>query len=67
MATVATQSPIAQTGLLVEADGNTITVQTKTRFFQDATGDFYLGLYVIERSVIATQASQGSMADPQAA
>jgi hypothetical protein len=55
-------SPIANAGLLLELDGSDLSVTTKTKFFQEATGEFYLGVYFVENEIIAFQASQGNNA-----
>ena len=52
--------PIANAGLIVSKNGNSLSVQTKTRFFQNASGDYYLGVYVIEDGVVNYQANQGN-------
>jgi hypothetical protein len=57
------QPPVAQTGLLVAAQDGELTVLTKTRFFQDAEGDYYLGVYLIETNYIGYQAGQGENAE----
>ena len=57
-------SPVAQTGIKAEVDGTyTIHVETNTRFFQEAGGNHYLGIYLVEKSFIGTQASIGSNAE----
>ena len=55
-----TTAPVVNAGLTVFKNGNTLNVQTKTRFFQDATGEYYLGVYVIEDGVVNYQANQGN-------
>jgi len=40
-----------------------ILVSTKTRFFQEASGEYYLGVYVIDDGIVAPQANQGNMAE----
>lgn len=57
-------SPVAQTGIRAEVDDTyTIHVETNTRFFQEAEGNHYLGIYLVEKSFIGTQASIGSNAE----
>lgn len=56
-------SVVANTGLTASLSGNILTVNTKTRFFQQAEGEFYLGVYIIEDNVIHQQASRSSMAN----
>lgn len=57
--------PVAQTGLLatIHPETNAITVNTKTKFFQSGSGEYYLSLFFVTKSVIAYQASQGNNAD----
>ncbi len=55
-------SPVVNAGLQVVKNGNTLEVQTKTRFFQNTTGEYYIGVYVIENGVINNQTGQGSNA-----
>lgn len=56
------QTPLAQSGLLVRFDPGTreLTVQARAEFFSAATGEFSLGLYLLERSVNAEQAARSS-------
>jgi hypothetical protein len=49
-------SPIANTGLEATIEDDMLTVKSKVRFFQEATGEFYMGLYVVEDGVVANQA-----------
>ena len=53
-------APVVNAGLLVTKNGNMLNVQTKTRFFQSAEGEYYLGVYVIEDGVINYQSGQGN-------
>ncbi len=52
-------SPVVNAGLVVTKNGNTLDVQTKTRFFQNTDGEYYLGVYVIEDGVVNYQTNQG--------
>ena len=58
-------TPTAQTGLVVNYNTakRELEVSAKTEFFKTATGEFYTGIYLIEKSVIAQQSNRGSMAD----
>lgn len=57
------QAPEAQSGILAEVDDNyTLTARAKTRFFEATEGEYYLGLYLIERNFFAYQAGQGNNA-----
>ncbi len=48
-------SPVANTGMDSHLDGNTLSIATKTRFFQATSGEYYLGLYILEDGVMASQ------------
>ena len=56
-------SPTAQTGMLLVNNGDQLDVYTKTRFFQNADGDYYVGVYLIEKTVMHYQSGQGQDAD----
>lgn len=56
------QSPIANVGFEAQISGNAITVNTKTIFFQETSGEYYLALYILEDGVINNQAANSSMA-----
>jgi len=43
-----TQSPVANAGLIATLNGLEVTVTTKTRFFQNADGEYYVGVYIID-------------------
>ena len=47
----------------INPEDNIITVNTKTQFFQSASGEYYLSLFFVTKSVIAYQASQGNNAN----
>ncbi len=53
----ATMAPIVNAAVDVYDDG---TFNVKTQFFQNATGDYYTSVYVIEENVIANQAGNSS-------
>lgn len=59
------QSPLAQTGLLAAYDevSREMTVQTRTRFFAETEGEYYLAVYLIQRTYVGFQASQGNNAE----
>lgn len=42
-------------GFNTSIDGNTMTINTKTKFFQEVGGDVYLAVYLIEDKVIGAQ------------
>ncbi|WP_373552905.1 T9SS type A sorting domain-containing protein [Haliscomenobacter sp.] len=61
----AVATPVAQTGLAVKFNPTTrdLEVTAKTEFFKTATGNYFTGIYLIEKSVIEQQSNRGSMAD----
>ncbi len=58
--TMSLQSPVANVGFYAEMVDGKIQVQTKTKFFQQAEGEYYLGLYVVEEGVVNNQSGQGA-------
>ncbi len=54
--------PVANTGFNADLTGEFLSVDAKAKFFQEATGDFYLGVYVLENGVINNQASNSTTA-----
>ena len=55
--------PIVQAGIDAEVDDTyTVFVEVKTEFFQEAEGNFYLGVYLIEKSFTGTQTPIGDNA-----
>ena len=57
------QAPLVQAGLRAEVDdANNMTVFTKTRFFGPASGEYYLGVYLVEKEFIGIQSGQGNNA-----
>lgn len=52
------QAPVANVGLQTGWSGPDLSIQTRTQFFQDANGEYYLGIYLVEDEVLATQAGQ---------
>lgn len=59
-------TPLVQTGLdATYRDDDMIHVNTRTTFFADADGEYYLGVYLVEEIVVAYQASQGQDAQHQ--
>jgi hypothetical protein len=55
-------SPVVNTGIMASLDGNNLTIQTKTKFFKAAEGEYYLGIYAIENGVVNFQQSRGANA-----
>lgn len=56
-------APVAQTGIRATYGGDSLRIATLTRFFKPADGDYFLGVYLVEKSVIAPQSQQGPQAD----
>ena len=54
--------PTAQTGIRLEYDQaeEELIIKTKTQFFKDAEGTYYLSILLIEREVTADQAGRGA-------
>lgn len=55
----AAQAPIVNAGIIATLEEGTVTAKVKTTFFQNTSGEYYLGLYIIEDGVINFQTSQG--------
>jgi hypothetical protein len=51
-------APLANVGLETSWNGDDLEIKTKTRFFQTGAGDFYLGVYLVEDNVMASQSGQ---------
>jgi hypothetical protein len=49
---------IAGTGYWYRKDGSEITVQIKTKFFEDVTGNYYVAAYLVEDGAMNVQASK---------
>lgn len=58
----ATMQPLVNAGMIVELNDGVLTINTKTKFFQEAEGDYSLGVYIVENGVINQQAGQGANA-----
>lgn len=54
----AATSPLASTGYTYKITGSTLTVTTKTKFWQATSGEYFVGVYVIEDGVMNTQVGQ---------
>lgn len=52
------QSPEVQTGFLAGPADGQLNIVTKTRFFQNVSGEYYLGLYLMQKSFIGPQAGR---------
>lgn len=53
------EPPKAQTGMILVDNDNQLDVYTKTRFFQNREGAFYVGVYLIEKTWFHYQSGQG--------
>lgn len=55
-------APQAQAGLIARLDPGTreLAVQSRVEFFQPQQGEYYYGLYLLEKSVTASQAARSS-------
>jgi len=51
-------TPIANTGVLFQLEGQELTTIVKTKFFQAVEGDFYVGTYLVEEGVLNAQQGQ---------
>ena len=56
-------SPVAQSGIILVDDETELSVYTKTKFFQPASGEYYLSVFLIEKYVNETQAGQNGLVD----
>lgn len=56
-----TVAPIANAGMNLSAstDVTQMQIAVKTKFFQDASGEFYLGVYPVESGIVNNQQGQG--------
>ena len=59
---IANISPIANVGYDATKTGNTIQLNTRVKFFQSGTGEFYLGVYLTENDVEEYQNGIGNSA-----
>lgn len=51
--------PSAQTGMVLVNNDNQLDVYTKTKFFENSNGAYYVGVYLIEKSLTHYQSGQG--------
>ena len=58
----AAKSPIANTGMILNLYDVQLQIITKTKFFQAASGEYYLGIYAVENEVVNFQQGQGNNA-----
>lgn len=57
------EDPLAQTGIRATYSGDSLRITTLSRFFKATQGEYLLGVYLVEKKVIAPQASQGQQAE----
>lgn len=58
-----TMTAEGNTGILLTREGDELTIQTKTRFFEAANGEYFEAVYLVEKTRIAQQSGQGSDAE----
>ncbi|MDB4303313.1 Omp28-related outer membrane protein [Desulfosarcina sp.] len=51
MTTLLSQTPIAGIGITSSINGTTMTVNTQVKFFEDAEGEYYLSVLVLESGI----------------
>lgn len=51
--------PKAQAGMILVANDSQLDVYTKTRFFENSNGEYYLGVYLLEQNLFYYQSGQG--------
>lgn len=57
------QTPLANANFTYSLNGNSLTVQTTTKFFDNAIGEYYVGAYILEKNVIKYQNGIGNTAN----
>lgn len=56
----AAKSPVVNAGMNLFLTGGQIVIDTKTKFFQAASGEYYIGIYAVESEVVNFQQGQGN-------
>lgn len=56
------ESPVVNAGISYSVNNNVLEIDTKVKFFQNATGEYYLGVYLAENNVEAQQAGISGIA-----
>ena len=56
--TYADQLPIVQTGIQAEFNETELVINTNSKFFQQATGDYLLGIYTVYKEIEADQSGR---------
>lgn len=62
MDSTAAASPLANSGFTTKLSKDTLYIKTKVKFFDNADGEFYLGVYLAEDNVIKFQEGIGNTA-----
>ncbi len=57
--------PVVQSGIrpVLHSAANMLSVQAKARFFQNAAGEYYLGIYLVRKEMTGFQSGQGNNAE----
>lgn len=56
----AAKSPVVNAGMILFLTGGSLVIDTKTKFFQTASGEYYIGVYAVEDEVVNFQQGQGN-------
>ena len=57
------ESPVVNVGFAPTFADNKLTANAKVKFFQETSGEYYLGIYLLEDNVVGYQASIGNNAN----
>lgn len=58
----AEMAPVANIGFTANLTDEFLTIEAKAKFFQEATGDYYMAVYILEDMIVHNQSSNSSMA-----
>lgn len=58
ISTFSSATVVASTGMVYKIDGNTVTIETKTKFWEDASGTYKIAVYLVEDGAMQTQAGK---------
>jgi len=58
----AEMAPVANIGFAANLTGEFLTIEAKAKFFQEATGDYYMAVYILEDGIVHNQSSNSTMA-----
>lgn len=58
----AAKAPVVNAGMTLTLSGTDLQIDTKTKFFQATSGEYYLGVYAVENEVVNFQQGQGNNA-----